>query len=215
MAVSDQSPSTCPTTSPQTSKKGSSIISRFAFLFLIYAIITSGYVTETLSCQMQHFLTTTKHGRHIFGIAMVFAFIMLEGGWSMDKDQDDLADNDWSSGNVLHTMVIAAILYVVFMISSKSRLVPNLIFMGLVFLIYCVNTQRSFWHKRNQISEENNERMLVLGRFLLIMAISVLIYGFMDYMSYQKAKYGQNFNMMKFLFLSEKCDSVHELRHHD
>ena len=186
----------------------STIFARFAFIFLIYAVITTGYITETLSCQMRHYLTHTHHGRHFFGIVMVFVFIMLEGGWSFDKKSDELSSNDWSTGNCLHSLAIATAIYVVFMISSKSQLIPNLIFFGLVFLLYLANTQRSYWYARNMITEKENKRILDIEKIIFALAVCVLVYGFINYIFYQRRSHGSDFSWKKFILGSSKCASL-------
>lgn len=181
--------------------------SRFAFIFLIYAVITSGYINETLSCQMRRLLTTNHEVRHLFGVIMVCVFIMLEGGWSFDKKTDDEASNSWSSGNVLHTFVMGLAIYTIFLISSKSRLVPNMIFFGLVLLLYVINTQRSYWVARKKLDETSNRRLIGAEVALFALAMAVLAYGFIDYILYQKGMYGSRFSWHLFLLGTGKCRS--------
>jgi hypothetical protein len=183
-------------------------LSRFAFIFLIYAVVTSGYINEILSCQMQHQLATSKYFRHILGVLLVFSFVMLEGGWSFDAATDELADNNWSSGHVLHTLVMAVAVYAVFIVSSKSRLVPNLIFFGLVLALYLVNTQRRYYKERNMITDEQDARLIAVSKALFVVAVAVLAYGFVDYVVYQKGEYGAAFRWSTFLLGASKCAGV-------
>jgi len=183
-------------------------LSRFAFIFLIYAVVTSGYINQVLSCQMQQTLSESKYFRHMMGILLIFVFIMLEGGWSFNSAMDELADTNWSSGNVLHTIVIAFVIYIIFLISSKSKLIPNLVFFTLVFVIYMINTQRSYLKKRDKISEEQNNMLLKISKILFAIAIVVLIYGFVDYIQYQKKEYGKGFDWSIFLLGTSKCKSL-------
>lgn len=203
-------PAPDPTLQPQEpgSSRAATIIPRFAFIFLIYTIITTGYVTETLSCQMRKYLVTTHHGRHVFGMLMVFAFIMMEGGWSFDKRRDDEAPNNWSSGNVVHSLVIAAAIYAVFIVSSKSRLVPNLIFFGLLLVLYLVNTQRAYLEARRRISPEANARVLAASKVLLGVTVAVLAYGLVDYARYQSAARGSDFSWRAFFLGPSQCASL-------
>jgi hypothetical protein len=181
--------------------------SRFAFVFLIYVIVTSGYINELLSCQMRHFLTTNNTIRHLFGIIMVFVFIMLEGGWSFDKKLDEEADTDWSKGNVIHSLMIAVLVYSVFLISSKSTLIPNLLFFGLVFTLYMFNTQRAYWLERKRISEETSKLIVKVEIALFTLSIMVLLYGFISYVFYQQDSYGNKFTWKLFLLGTNKCSS--------
>ena len=186
----------------------STVISRVAFIFLVYVIISSGYISEVLSCQMRKFLTTSLYFRHIFAIVMVFVFIMFEGGWDFDKREDDKAPTSWSSGNTLHTFILAILLYFAFLISSKSKLIPNLLFFGALFILYVVNTYRDYIFVRNYISYETNERILFAEKILIVITTCILIYGFVDYYFYQLADHQKDFSWVYFLFGTSKCKSL-------
>lgn len=184
------------------------ILSRFAFIFVIYAVITSGYIQEVLSCQMRSFLQTMYYPRHLFGILLVFIFIMMEGGWAWDTQENEAQPNDWSSGNVLDTMSIALIIYIIFLLSSKSKLLPNVAFFVLMFALYCINTQRNYWKARDIISEETNNTVLNVEIGMFVVSMIVLLSGFGEYIFYQRAEYGDKFSWYTFLLGSKKCASL-------
>ena len=45
---------------------------------------------------------------------MIFVFIMLEGGWDYNKERQDKAATDWSSGNTVNTLGYAFGIYALF-----------------------------------------------------------------------------------------------------
>ena len=182
--------------------------SRFAFIFIIYSIVSSGYISEVLSCQMQHFLTHNKFARHLLGIIMIIVFIMMEGGWSFNNKEDDTFSNNWSSGNLIDTTIIAIGIYIIFLISSKSQLVPNILFFSLTFILYAINTQRSYWFVRGKISKELNERVFNFEIALLIASVCILVYGFVDYVMYQQRSYGSKFDWSLFILGTSQCASL-------
>lgn len=179
--------------------------SRFAFIFLVFTVVSSGYITEVLSCQIRNMFEVSTYFRHIVGFLMVFVFIMLEGGWSFNKADDDKASNDWSSGNVIHSAAMGAAIYGIFLISSKSQFWPNIIFFGLVFALYAINTQRNYYVAREQISPQANETTLRVEYGIAGVSLITLIYGFVDYIGYQKAERGDSFSWTKFLLGAHKC----------
>jgi hypothetical protein len=184
------------------------ILSRFAFIFVIYAVVTSGYIQEVLSCQMRSFLSNMYYPRHIFGILLVFIFIMMEGGWGWDTEENEQEPNDWSSANVIDTLTMALMIYSIFLLSSKSKLLPNVIFFLLMFIMYCINTQRNYWHARKIISDETNNTLLNVEIGMFTVSMLVLVFGFTEYVFYQRAEYGNAFSWYTFILGSKKCASL-------
>ena len=182
--------------------------SKIGFLFISFVVIASGYVTQVLPCQTHHYLQNSVMGKHFIGILIMFLFIMLEGGWSFDMKQQDKAGVDWSNGNVIDTMIFGIILYFVFLLTSKMKLLPNAILYILLFSVYLINTQRLYWENREMINEEENENMIKTIKIALGASLFVFIYGIVDYFIYEKKSYGKSFSIFKFIPGGNKCDSI-------
>jgi hypothetical protein len=183
-------------------------LSKFAFIFLIFVVVSSGYLKGVLSCQMQDFLANISFGKHALGVIMIFVFIMLEGGWSFNQEENDMADNDWSSGNVVDSLAIGILIYIIFVISSKSRLVYNIIFYIIVFLLYMTNTQRSYYYVRKLINDDTNNKIIEIEKYVLSIAIFILIAGLIDYIIYQKNNYKSKFSWYTFLMGVTECSKL-------
>lgn len=186
----------------------SKMLSKFAFIFLVFIVITSGYLKGILSCQMQSFLENIDGGKHVLGIVMVFVFIMLEGGWSFNEEENNMADNDWSSGNVIDSLIIGTIIYILFIISSKSRLAFNIVFFTIMFILYLINTQRSYYYIREIIKDETNDNILLVEKWIFVIGVIVLICGFIDYVIYQQKNYKSDFSWFLFLYGVSKCNKL-------
>lgn len=184
------------------------LTSRIAFLFLIFAVISGGIVAQTLPCQLQSQLATSSVARHSIGFLMVFVFLMMEGGWSFDPKDDELAPTDWSSGNTIHTLGIAAAIYTVFVLSSKMQLIPNLMFYGLLFITYVMITYKRFLKDRKRLSPKDQKSLELVNKLLLVALITVFVYGFTDYVLYQRQQHPTNFSWEKFIVGKPKCDSM-------
>ncbi len=184
-------------------------ISKILFLFISYIIVSSNYLTQVLPCQTQFFLKSNIYGKHIIGYLISFIFIMLVGGWSFNQKEEDMAEVDWHNGNVLDTLVYALLLYVIFVLSSKMKLVPNLILYGILFFCYCLNTQKEYWKNRNIIEEDTEKKIEDTIKTLFGICILILFYGIIDYYKYQKSKYKKQFSNYLFFLGDSKCKSLY------
>jgi len=180
-------------------------LSKFAFIFLIFVIVSSGYLKTILSCQMQYYLENITYCKHILGTLMVFVFIMSEGGWSFNQEENDMAENDWSSGNAFHSIFFAILLYTLLLITAKSRILINIFFFIIIFILYVINAQRSYYHVRKIITDETNITIMKFEIYIFIIAIIVLFCGFIDYIIYQRNEYKSNFSWVIFLSGINKC----------
>ena len=131
---------------------------------------------------------------------------MQQGGWSFDSELQNREKVDWSNGNTFDTLIYAFGLYLIFIIISKMKLIPNLLVLGLLLLIYILNSQREFLHKRNVITNKDNEYYRKYIYSIAIFIGIVCIVGVYDYYKYQKIQYGKEFNILLFWFSVKSCD---------
>lgn len=189
-------------------EKIESNISKIGFLFISFVIVASGYVTQVLPCQTKRLLEKNIFGKHIIGILLCFLFIMLEsGGWSFNMEEQNKADVDWSNGNVLDTSIYGIGLYSIFLLSSKMQILPNIVFYTLLFSVYLLNTQRNYWNNRKLITEDQNNKMKLVIKVLLVLLIVSFFYGFIDYYIYKKNKHGKYFSFYNLILSKVSCTS--------
>lgn len=175
-------------------------IQKLVFIIVCLVIISGKYVTHLLPHQTNKFFTENLYIKHILGYLLIFIFIMLEGGFSFNQELQNSESVDWSNGNTFDTLVFAFILYILFIITTKMKLVPNMIFLFLLLLTYIFNSQREFLYKRNVIHYKDNITYLSYIKGLIIFIVFICIFGIYDYYRYQKIEYGDQFNILTFWF---------------
>lgn len=183
-------------------------VSKLAFLFLAYSVVTGGYITKILSCQLQHELLTNRYLKHLIGFLLIFVFIMLEGGWDFDEKENLKAPVNWSNGNSLHSLAYSIGLYLLFVLSSKMQLIPNLLFLGCLLSLYVVHTQRKYWYNRQRIDEKTSEIMQSAEKFFIGGSAALFFYGLFDYIKYQKKQYGSSFRWILFFLGKPNCKTT-------
>ena len=87
------------------------------------------------------------------------------------------------------------------------QLMPNLVFLGSLFMIYVLNTQRLYWENRQSISPDTGEMMKMVERVFIGGSVIAFIYGLSDYYLYQKRQYGSSFRMKTFILGKKECHS--------
>jgi hypothetical protein len=180
-------------------------IPKIAFLFIIYVIIAGNYTTHVLSCQMQRFLETSIISRHIMGILLFYFFIMMEGGWDFDKNVLNEDINNWASGNTIHSLVYAVILYIIFIAVARSKLIPNLFLFGTLFILYVINVHTTYLEKRNRITKERVKVNRKIEKTLIVFSILIFFYGLFDYIRYKIKKHKNKFSIQTFILGNVIC----------
>ena len=178
--------------------------SRLGILFLIFAVISSGYVINAgVSCQMQRFLQSTA-GSHTVCLLMVFVFLIMEVGMSIDPKVYDQAETNWTRANIVSTALMSGIIYSLFILSSKMQFVPNLLFYLAMMTVYLLVAHRRFLRDRKKISKKTDAVLQKVINGLLVFLGAIGIYGVIDYARYQKQERGDSFDWVKF-FISHGC----------
>lgn len=184
------------------------LISKISFMFLAYAVLAGGYVTQLLPCSTQYLLDNNIIIKHLTGFLLIFCFIMMEGGWDFDEKENAKAPVDWSSGNTLHTMGWATLIYSLFLLTSKMKVAMNLLLYAILFVIYIINTYSVYLDNRKRISDEQKQTIQSTIKVLIVTSIIIFLVGIVDYYNYEKDSYGKDFSLMTFLAGTNKCTSM-------
>lgn len=182
-------------------------ISKFAFIFLIFTILAGGESLNLLSCQMQKNLKNNLLLKHFIGYLLIFGMIMMEGGWEFNTDIVNNNTN-WSNGNTLHSLGWAFILYLLLIISSKMKFHFSVTLVILIFSIYVINTYKNYLIFKKEIDDKRVKIYKNITDILLVLAISILIIGFFDYLIYKKKEYSKKFDLIKFFVGVTKCKKL-------
>jgi hypothetical protein len=154
---------------------------------------------------MQDWLENSIYSRHLIGIILFFFFIMFEGGWDFDPEQLKAAPNDWSKGNAIHSMVYAIFIYIIFTLTARSRLTPNLLLFSCLFIVYFINTQRRYLENRDKLKKKTKEILILIEKILLGASVVIFLYGIIDYYKYKKEIYKDKFSLYLFLLGTPRC----------
>ena len=180
-------------------------VSKLAFLFLAYSVVTGGYITKILSCQLQHALVYNQYLKHVVGFLLIFVFIMLEGGWDFDEQENLKAPVNWSNGNSFHSLIYSIGLYLLFVLSSKMQLIPNIMFLSTLLILYIIHTQRKYWSNRQRIEKSLEETIQIIEKTLIGGSGILFLYGIYDYIRYQRKQYGSAFRWTIFFLGKPNC----------
>jgi hypothetical protein len=180
-------------------------VSKLAFLFLAYSVVTGGYITKILSCQLQHALVYNQYLKHVVGFLLIFVFIMLEGGWDFDEQENLKAPVNWSNGNSFHSLIYSVGLYLLFVLSSKMQLIPNIMFLSTLLILYIIHTQRKYWSNRQRIEKSLEETIQIIEKTLIGGSGILFLYGIYDYIRYQRKQYGSAFRWSLFFLGKPNC----------
>lgn len=181
-------------------------IPKISFIFVTLLVISGGFCDQLLSCELQRQLKNNLLFKHIIGIGLMFMFIMLEGGWSLNNDLQNESSVDWSNGDSVSSLIYAFLLYIILIAISKQELKYNLLIFGILFILYMINTQRAFYYNRNRISEDLNKKIARLELITLLLLPFLLLFGNIQYYFIKKKEFKDKFSIITFFIGKNKCN---------
>lgn len=183
-------------------------VNKVVFIFICFILIAGGEVRQLLSCGMQKQLRDNTYLKHIVGILLIFIFIMMEGGWSLNKELQDKKPVSWENGDSVGTLIYGIILYFIFLLTSKMNFNINILFYLLFFILYIINSERIFLFNRSVITNTTNSNIELIELILLIFGVCLGVYGIVEYYLVKKNEYKNKFTINNFLFGTNPCKGL-------
>lgn len=154
------------------SEFGSGVGKLFSGLFLLFLIVSSNFVGELFSCDLQNMLRTTRSLKHLFGFAMLFYFVNLTS-----------STLPWSKGLLAG---FSAALYALFVLSSRTTADVQMVTFMFLFAIFIVQMVKADQIAKLQTEPSQEKQKEIQDRYqrinlvtyvLSIIVVAIVIIG--------------------------------------
>lgn len=155
-------------------------------LMIFYLLIFGNYMAELLPCRLQDFVGKSALARQIIGFFTILFFVVL-------------TEKSYTTGrlDVSGVLAKAGIVYLIFMISSRS----NLYFWGLgtiLLLVYYIIDLYKREHP-NDKDKPTGDTLETIRNILGPLILTFYILGFIIYLGEKRNEYGDKFTLLRFL----------------
>lgn len=164
-------------------------------IMIFYLLIFGNYVAELLPCKLQAFISKSIIARHIIGFFTLMFFVVL-------------SERSFISGQLSITEILGKtlIVYMIFLISSRSDVLFWSIGTGLLLVYYVIDLYEKE-HPDDKDSETGETLKLVL-KILGPLILSVYIMGCVVYLGEKRNEFGKNFQLRKFFMGRPYCRGI-------
>lgn len=179
-------------------------------IFILVLIVSGNYLAELLPCRVQNIVRNNMFVKHLLGFMTLLFFVIITLPNIFDE----------------YIIINAILLYIFFLIFSKTYYVFWIAIMILFSIIYIITIYRIII--KNKINDYNKEksdkksnteedetiythdnillrRLKYIKRILSYTIIVLTISGFLIYLGNKKKEYGSKFDYIKFFFGNPKC----------
>ena len=168
----------------------------FKGLFLFIFIISGNYLEELLGCRLIKLLNENMIIKHILGLLTLF----LTLAFTIDLNT-----------SLLKLFKISFILYIIFILSSKTTEYINYLIIFIFIISFIVQLYKDRLKRKLEMSIINTNEKLHLeyiekyNDYILKLIIGLIIIGLLIYIGEQKRSYNEDFNYYTFLIGEVNC----------
>lgn len=157
--------------------------------FAIYLIIACNFIGELFGCKLRQLLSENMLAKHFIGYLTLLFFAVLTN-----------TDDNTTTQDVIIASIISFILYVWFVLTTKTHLYVMLTIIALFFIMYVVSIA-----KKNELNNETLDKYDLLNYIILFITIIITILGVYNYMKLKIKERGKLFNYYTFFIGKPNC----------
>lgn len=192
--------------------------------FFFILIITGSFISELFNCSIKNILKHNIYIKHIFGLFIMY-FLATVSNTNLNNNSEYIKKGFY--------LLIAIVLYLIFILISKMYYIYAFIILFLIFTIYIINTtlyshlthlyiqnnddnedtdndidvhkiEHTVHNKTTSISKE--KIFFIINIILLILIFLLLIYGLLINIANKKLIYKNKFSIFTFFLDIKKCN---------
>lgn len=166
-------------------------ISQYAApVFAFYLLVFCNYTKEILGCRLQSVLENSILAKHVIGICLLFALIVIVNPIS-------------NQNNVINITFATFGIYIWYMMTIRTPMPITLFIIAMLFVIYMINIE----YNRRVAAKEDvfAEKLKRVQNIVAYCTFALTIIGFVIYTHEKMNEYGDGFNLVDFVFGKKKC----------
>lgn len=163
-------------------------------LFVLYLIIAANFLAQTFGCKTQYLLNNNMYAKHLIGFFTLFFFVILLSPTDPNIDSENV---------YFKKLGISILLYVLFLLSTRTKGLFFNIFLSLIGFNYILNTYADSLNK--DIHKEKIEKIRKIAKIFGRLSIVVLVIGVVFYYQEKKNEYKSDFKIGKFIIGNTDC----------
>ena len=173
----------------------------FKGIFLFIFIISGNYLGELLGCRLINLLDEDIIIKHLLG----FLTLYLTLSYTIDLNT-----------SLIELFKISCILYVIFILSSKTTKYKNYLLMFIFIITFIVQLYEDRLNNKKKLNflskkEETNLKYVEqYNKYIFKTIIIIMFIGVLIYIGEQKRSYKNNFNYFDFIFGKKDCNKGEE-----
>jgi hypothetical protein len=168
------------------------VFSALPAIMIFYLIIFGNYAAQLLPCRLQAFINKSILARHIIGFFTLVFFVVL-------------SERSFISGklNVTEILFKSMIVYIIFLISSRSNVVFWSIGTFMLLIYYVIDLYRK--EHPDKKDEDTGETLELILKVLGPLILATYIFGCVVYLGEKRNEFGKNFKIRKFFMGRPYC----------
>lgn len=161
-------------------------------LAALYLWLMFNYLNTLLNCDLQRLLHENVYIKHLFGlIAFYFLFTILDPN---------------SETSVLITFIKTLVVYILFMMVTKSKWYFSLTAISLLLTDQILKNHIAYLKKKDPSVDTSKYEK---ARFALeITMVIIIVIGYIHYFIVQRKDHPSDFSWLKFVFGTKQCKGV-------
>jgi hypothetical protein len=169
-------------------------LNNYKSLFIFYLIISANFVANIFGCSARKLFADNMIIKHLIGFFTLYYFVVLE---------DPYKDTDNDQYIYFKKIGITILIYLIFLISSRTKDNYFITFLILLIIIFFLN---NYINSLNQITYKSRiDTINTIINYISIVSICVILVGFILYYFEKKKQYINSFNYITFLLGTKEC----------
>lgn len=172
-------------------------------VLLLVLAVSGNFVGNTLGCKTQYHMTNNMYIKHALLIFITFFTLNYTAG-----------ENENPAKQIMRAFMI----WSCYLLFTKQNIAFTGLSAGILVLTYVIDTFSSYYEKKSEekdlgekAQKENKEKTITLNKFKnysFKVGILTIIIGFSLYFREKYIEYGNDFNVLTFIFGKTTCKSL-------